>query len=98
MSALLFMTKKKRAERALHVIEPVEILPGHEEGGEPDKEIQIKRLFQAIASLSALDRVIIALLLDNNSYEDISNITGLSVSNVGIRITRAKKKLKRILS
>ncbi|HLV38885.1 RNA polymerase sigma factor [Xanthomarina sp.] len=62
------------------------------------KEQDIKNLYQAISTLKEIDRIIIGLLLENCSYEDISNITGLTTSNVGVRINRIKtllnKKLK----
>lgn len=31
--------------------------------------------------------------MEDNSYKDIANITGINTSNVGVRINRIKKQL-----
>ncbi len=59
---------------------------------------QLKMLLQAIYRLNPVDRSIILLYLEEKSYEDISRITGLTISNVGVRINRAKKLLKQHLN
>ncbi|WP_400078987.1 RNA polymerase sigma factor [Winogradskyella sp. R77965] len=53
----------------------------------------IKKLYKAISSLKEIDRIIIGLLLEDNSYKEIADITGISASNVGVRVNRIKKKL-----
>lgn len=62
-----------------------------------DKEQEVKKLYKAISTLKEIDRIIIGLLLENCSYDDISNITGLKTSNVGVRINRIKKTLSKKL-
>ncbi len=62
-----------------------------------NKEQEVKKLYKAISSLKEIDRIIIGLLLENCSYDDISNITGLKISNVGVRINRIKKTLSKKL-
>ncbi len=62
-----------------------------------DKEQEVKNLYKAISMLKEIDRIIIGLLLENCSYDDISNITGLKISNVGVRINRIKKTLSKKL-
>ena len=54
-------------------------------------------LQQAINKLNDLEKAIIMLYLDENSYEEMSEILGLSTSNIGVRINRIKKKLTKIL-
>jgi RNA polymerase sigma-70 factor (ECF subfamily) len=51
-------------------------------------------MFHHIEALGKLDKGIILLLLEDKSYEEIAEITGLTSSNVGTRISRIKKKLK----
>ena len=60
-------------------------------------EEDINSLYKAIASLKKIDRVIISLLLDNCTYAEISTITGISISNVGVKINRIKKTLRKKL-
>lgn len=54
---------------------------------------RLAALRAAIRQLPARDRILILLYLDDHSYEQIANVMGLSVSNVGARLTRIRKKL-----
>jgi RNA polymerase sigma-70 factor (ECF subfamily) len=54
-------------------------------------------LFNAISQLSKVEKAIIMLYMDDCSYEEISEIIGVSVSNVGVKINRIKKKLREYL-
>lgn len=54
-------------------------------------------LYQAIRKVDELDRAIILLYLEQNSYKEISEVTGLTVSNISVRILRIKKKLRTIM-
>ncbi len=58
------------------------------------KDEEISMLFTAIATLSSLNKAIILLYLEDMSYEEIADITGLSKSNVGVRLVRIKKDLE----
>jgi RNA polymerase sigma-70 factor (ECF subfamily) len=51
-------------------------------------------LYQCIDELNDFNKAIILLYLDGNSHEEISEITGISNSNVGTRISRIKEQLK----
>ena len=61
------------------------------EGGESSK--QIRMLHERINRLEIFDRAIILLWLENQSYEEIAAIVGISVKNVSVRLLRIKKKL-----
>ena len=54
----------------------------------------IEWLFDAIATLSPLNKAIVLLYLDDLSYEEIATITGLSKANVSVRLVRLKKELE----
>ena len=62
-----------------------------------EKEDQLNQLFKAIEHLDKVDKSIILLYLEEKSYEEISEITGLSRSNVGVRLNRIKTKLSNTL-
>lgn len=65
------------------------------ENNQPDySDKEITELQKAISSLKEKDRIIISLLLEQNSYTEIAEIVGISVSNVGVKINRIKKVLK----
>ncbi|MBT8285502.1 MAG: sigma-70 family RNA polymerase sigma factor [Flavobacteriaceae bacterium] len=57
-------------------------------------EERMKRLHKEIEKLNILEKGIILLALEGKKYEDIAEITGLSVTNVGTRMSRIKTKLK----
>lgn len=61
---------------------------------EESEREQLKELYQLISQLGELERALILLWLDNKSYEEITEILGISVSNVGVRINRVKARLR----
>jgi RNA polymerase sigma factor (sigma-70 family) len=60
-------------------------------------EEKLKALYSAINQLSKIERAIIMLHLEENSYQEIAQIMGITETNVGVKINRIKKKLKTIL-
>jgi len=63
----------------------------------PFNDESLKLLYKAIKELSETDRAIILLYLEEKSYQEIAEIIGLSPNNIGVKITRIKKKLKTLL-
>lgn len=59
---------------------------------------KFRMLLQAIHKLNEIDRSIMLLYLEERSYDEIAEIIGLSKSNIGVRITRAKELLKQNLN
>lgn len=55
-------------------------------------------LFQALRSLTDAEKAVISLYLEDFSYLEIAAITGLTESNVGVRLNRIKQKLKERLN
>jgi len=62
------------------------------------EDADVKSLYLAIGKLSKVDKAIIILLLEENSYKEISNIMGIKPAAVGMRIKRAKDKLANLLT
>jgi RNA polymerase sigma-70 factor (ECF subfamily) len=54
-------------------------------------------LLEAVRRLKQPYRQVITLLLEDLYYEEIAEILGLSLSNVGVRVNRAKQQLKEML-
>jgi len=50
-------------------------------------------LYQEIHKLDKIDRSLSLLLLDGLSYKEMSDILGITESNVGVKISRIKKQL-----
>jgi RNA polymerase sigma-70 factor, ECF subfamily len=59
----------------------------------PGNEILILEDF--LRSLEPVDRAVMLLYLEDLSYRDISEITGLTESHIGVRICRLKKTFTR---
>lgn len=58
-----------------------------------ETEHRHQQLHRCIALLPEQDRLVVSLLLEDLSYQEIADITGLSVNLVGVRINRIKPKL-----
>jgi RNA polymerase sigma-70 factor (ECF subfamily) len=59
-----------------------------------EKEDRTRILLEAIAKLDRIDRAIILLWLEEQKYEEIAEIMGLSVSAVSVRLVRIRTKLE----
>ncbi|MEJ8842449.1 sigma-70 family RNA polymerase sigma factor [Lacibacter sp. H375] len=57
-----------------------------------------ERLFRALRILTDAEKAVISLYLEDYSYQEIAGITGLTESNVGVRLNRIKSKLKERLN
>jgi len=57
----------------------------------------LNHLYAAIKQLSEIDRAVILLYLEQNSYKEIADIIGSNPNNIGVRIKRIKERLKKIL-
>ncbi len=62
-----------------------------------EKPKQIQLLYHQIARLRDLDKTVLFLYLEGCSYLEIAEILGLSKSNVGVRLTRIKEKLRKMI-
>lgn len=60
----------------------------------PERLRMVAEMHEMISRLPPLDKAIITLWLDENSYDEIADITGLSRNTVATRLSRAKEKLK----
>jgi RNA polymerase sigma-70 factor (ECF subfamily) len=58
---------------------------------------KVKVLYEAIKKLKEVDRALILLYLEGHKYDEIADISGTNSNNVGVKILRIKKQLKRII-
>ena len=61
--------------------------------GLADDQFLVNRIYAAIHTLKPIDRSLIMLSLEGYRYTEIAEMTGLSVSNVGARLSRARTRL-----
>ncbi|MGY0035347.1 RNA polymerase sigma factor [Pedobacter sp. NJ-S-72] len=63
-----------------------------------DNQFELMLLQQFINELKELDRALMLLYLEEKSQKEMSEILGLSESNIGTKINRIKEKLKQRFS
>jgi len=64
---------------------------------EPESmEENIREMYRLIYRLKTLERAIILLYLEEKSYQEIADITGLTLNNVAVKLKRIKEKLKKM--
>ena len=60
---------------------------------EEPKDEKVAWLYSEIKKLNEIDRSLTLLLLDGYSYKQMSEMMGISESNIGVKIHRIKKQL-----
>lgn len=58
---------------------------------------QEQQLWQALTRLPDSDKALMALYLENLSYQEIGDILGITGNNVGVKLNRAKNRLQQLL-
>ena len=89
------LKKKKRIEYREELPESMDTYDIEEA---TTRENDFRLLLQAISNLNKIDKSIMLLYLEEKSYDEIAEILGISKSNVGVRISRAKELLKKTLN
>ena len=65
---------------------------------DPVLKERLEELHSVINRLGHIDRALIILWLDGYAYNEIAEITGLSESNVAVKLMRAKNKIKEMFN
>lgn len=90
-TCISFYRKEKNVPEIVSLTKDTDWTEAHD----PINEM-LKLLYQMINQLGQLDKSIILLYLEDKSYEEIAEITGLTVTNVATKLSRIKDKLKRM--
>jgi RNA polymerase sigma-70 factor (ECF subfamily) len=61
------------------------------------EEQERRRFVAAIRELPAIHREVLVLFLEGMDYGEIAAVVGISESNVGVRLNRARQRLKTLL-
>jgi RNA polymerase sigma factor (sigma-70 family) len=84
---------RRESTRTRHVISWDEhLLEAVDETADQSEDVRL--LYQFIERLDPLDKALILLYLDENSYQEIADVLGISETNVATKINRLKMKLK----
>jgi len=89
----------RRQVRQQSILEVEEVSHAGSDGAQQaiQREI-VERLYAAIRQLPETDAAIVLLYLDDLSYRQIAEVLGISESNVGVKLNRAKKTLGKLLN
>ncbi len=93
-AAISFVRKRaSRTNRVVHV-EHAELARTIEarQTVEPTDD-RLAKLYAAISKLDELEKALVTLFLEDFSYDQMAEVTGISAGNVGVMLHRAKKKL-----
>lgn len=63
-----------------------------------ETEEHLRLLKDAVSRLTGIEKSIILLFLEEKSYEEIADITGITQNYVRVKMNRIKKKLKLMMS
>ncbi|MEZ4992515.1 MAG: RNA polymerase sigma factor [Saprospiraceae bacterium] len=88
------ITHLRKAKRRKNEIPIDQLILQYTDNQDPVFEDRVKILYRYIEQLSDLDKGIMLLFLEDKSYEEIADIIGISVSNVGTRLSRIRQKMK----
>ena len=88
-TALAWGRKERKHDRGRQEFEPATALLTVPQTRDP----RLEWIYARIAELDEVNRSLALLMLDGFSYRDMSQILGLSESNVGVKINRIKAAL-----
>lgn len=90
------MRKRKRNKEMMASLERIGETT-NENYGARDTDRVIEQLYGAIRKLAKVDGSIILMWLEGLSYEQMAEVIGISKTNVGVKLNRARKRLAELL-
>jgi RNA polymerase sigma factor (sigma-70 family) len=94
-TAISNFRKGKRRDSLVPFTDLHETIPDLDESAEHVSDTAL--LYRAIEQLTAVEKAIVLLYLDDNSYEEMAAILGIGKSNVGVKLSRIKIKLEKLV-
>lgn len=90
-TCISFLRKEKNAPTFVELTAQIDRL-------DEDDETQrmLRRLYQLIGRLNQLEKSLILLYLEDKSYDEMAEITGLTQTNVATKLSRIKEKLRQM--
>src|SRR5262245_34419077 len=89
------ITHVRRDTRRPQSVELPESIPHSSDiNDDVSRNEEVHLLYEAIDTLTDVDKAIILLHLEDQTYDEIASISGLSKTNVSVRLVRIKRALK----
>lgn len=96
--AISFLRRNTRPVRQTIPLEEIGREPAAESTETPEMEERIALLQRVIVTLDPLNRALLLLYLDDQSYRDIAVILGITETNVATKLSRLKERLRQDLT
>ncbi len=99
-TAISFVRKRaSRLDRVVH-FEPADLTRTIEsqQTAEAKTDDRMAGLYNAIYQLNPIEKALVTLFLEDLTYEQIAEATGINASHVGVMLHRAKKKLSSLMT
>ena len=93
--------RKDRPRRSLQQplleMQPI-VAEGDDSALQAQQRETVEQLYSAIRQLPKADAALVLLYLDEMSYREMGEVLGISESNVGVKLNRAKKALTALMN
>lgn len=91
--------EKPRRSRQQPLLEvQVLAIEGTDGGKQAQHRETVEQLYKAIHQLPKTDAALVLLYLDELSYREMAEVLGITESNVGVKLNRAKKRLSTLMN
>lgn len=88
--------RRRASQQPLFELDELSMEGANGEARAYEREV-VERLFAAIRQLPKPDAALVLLYLDDLSYRQMAEVLGISESNVGVKLNRAKKALGELM-
>jgi RNA polymerase sigma factor (sigma-70 family) len=88
---------RRESTRTRHVVANEEHLLDAPDDAENQPE-EVRLLYRLIEALDPLNKALVLLYLDGNSYQEMASVLGISETNVATKISRLKETMKQEFS
>ncbi|MCX2679007.1 sigma-70 family RNA polymerase sigma factor [Galbibacter sp. EGI 63066] len=96
LNICLTLVKKKKKTRQYYSTDAIS-QNNEAEDNTAFSDEDLNLLYEAIKQLSDVDKAVILLYLEEKPNKEIAEITGTTPNNIGVRVNRIKKRLKKLL-
>ena len=95
-TAIIFLKSEKR--RSFIQNDEVENFKLTQNDYNEEEELKLKKMYDAINQLNAIDKALIFYYLENFSGREIASQLGITEVNARVKLNRAKEKLKELIN
>ena len=95
-TAIIFLKSEKR--RSFIQNDEVENFKITQNDYNEEEELKLKKMYDAINQLNAIDKALIFYYLDDFSGREIASQLGITEVNARVKLNRAKEKLKELIN